>query len=281
MTFVHEDPDFAALLRITAETRGVAPALIEKDYWVTHTLWALQRQGWDLWFKGGTCLSKGFGLLERFSEDLDLKIEPGSVSDLPKVSSWKAEGAEAVEQRRQYFAAMARLIRVEGARAALASEQDPSWRGGNIEIRYPGLHLDTLGEVRDYVLLEIGEARVTPHVPRDLDSFVHAQLRASGQADAFTDNRPKAVRCVHPLVTLLEKLDAISRRFPKSAEAAAFVRHYEDAARIILAPELPKLTVHASVKALAQDLLDKKQIKALPDAGDPAFTVRMRRAGAS
>ncbi len=57
MSFAHEDREFADLLRIVAEDRGVVPALVEKDYWVTHTLWALQEQGLELWFKGGTSLS--------------------------------------------------------------------------------------------------------------------------------------------------------------------------------------------------------------------------------
>ena len=82
MTFVHEDAEFDDLLRIVAGRRGLAIGLVEKDYWVTHALWALHAEGFDVWFKGGTSLSKGFGLIERFSEDLDLKVEPGRVGAL-------------------------------------------------------------------------------------------------------------------------------------------------------------------------------------------------------
>ena len=41
MSFVHDDPDFDGLLQIVANNRGLGVALVEKDYWVTHTLWAL------------------------------------------------------------------------------------------------------------------------------------------------------------------------------------------------------------------------------------------------
>jgi hypothetical protein len=58
---VHDDPDFDGLLRIVADKRKLAVGLVEKDYWVTHTLWALHRSGLELWFKGGTSLSKAFG----------------------------------------------------------------------------------------------------------------------------------------------------------------------------------------------------------------------------
>ena len=90
--FPHEEGDFGDLLQIVATERRLSPSLVEKDYWVTHTLWALHAAGFEVWFKGGTSLSKGFALIERFSEDLDLKIEPGAVRDLPTVSNWKSSG---------------------------------------------------------------------------------------------------------------------------------------------------------------------------------------------
>ena len=85
MSFIHDDPEFDGLVRIVAGKRGLSLALVEKDYWVTHALWAIHEQGFDVWFKGGTSLSKGFGLIERFSEDLDLKLDPGRVSELPTI----------------------------------------------------------------------------------------------------------------------------------------------------------------------------------------------------
>ena len=72
MSFVHKDKDFEQLLAIVARDTKISEALIEKDYWVKHTLWALHETGLDIWFKGGTSLSKGFGIIQRFSEDLDM-----------------------------------------------------------------------------------------------------------------------------------------------------------------------------------------------------------------
>ena len=45
-------------------------------------------------------MSKGFGLIERFSEDLDVKIEPGTSTTLPLISNWKSEGTKATAERR-------------------------------------------------------------------------------------------------------------------------------------------------------------------------------------
>jgi hypothetical protein len=274
MRFVHEDTEFEDLLRIVADERRLSLGLVEKDYWVTHTLWAVHAQGFDVWFKGGTSLSKGFGLIERFSEDLDLKVEPGRVAGVPTVTNWKSEGTKAIAERREYFERLTSTIEVPNASLSLEPIEE-TWRGANIQVTYPGKHLaDLSGVLRPFVLLEVGSARVTPAVQRDLTSFVHAYLERVGQLASFERNLPAAVRCVHPLVTLLEKLDALHRRaLNPNAEPATFVRHFEDAARVIAASkDLPALTDYADVRVLASDMLGQKQLAALPSALDAAFT---------
>lgn len=277
MSFVHDDPEFDALLRIVARNRKLSPGLVEKDYWVTHVLWALHATGFEVWFKGGTSLSKGFGLIERFSEDLDLKIEPGTVSGLTAVSDWKRASTTATKARRAYFETLVKALAIPGAAVSLDPHfVDKHWRSVNVRVAYPGQHLTDLDQIlRPFVVLEIGSARVTPSVPCDMSSFVHDELAAQGQLGAFDDNRPKQVLCVHPLVTLLEKIDSLGRRVPTdSANPASFVRHYEDAARIIAGEaDLPPLTDHAGPYQLAEELLRDKQIIPLPGFDHPAFAL--------
>jgi predicted nucleotidyltransferase component of viral defense system len=74
--FLHERRDFNQLLSVVANERAVDPMLVEKDYWIMHGLWGLQAQGFVFELKGGTSLSKGFGVIHRFSEDIDIRIEP-------------------------------------------------------------------------------------------------------------------------------------------------------------------------------------------------------------
>ncbi|EKS34471.1 MAG: nucleotidyl transferase AbiEii/AbiGii toxin family protein [Bradyrhizobium sp.] len=71
--------DRAALFNEAGAARGLANAIIEKDFWVC---WTLKRlfgiQGEDspgLVFKGGTSLSKAYGAIRRFSEDIDLSFD--------------------------------------------------------------------------------------------------------------------------------------------------------------------------------------------------------------
>ena len=108
MTFIHEDPAFGKLLAMVGSAMNLDEPLVEKDYWITHTLWALEHSGLELWFKGGTSLSKGFSIIQRFSEDLDLKVEPGA-SGLPAVPRWKGGRKAAVAARMAFFNGLARL----------------------------------------------------------------------------------------------------------------------------------------------------------------------------
>jgi hypothetical protein len=73
---LHNHPEFADLIRIVAEEKGIDPALVEKDYWIMHCLCGLQELGFTFQLKGGTSLSKGHKIIGRFSEDIDILIAP-------------------------------------------------------------------------------------------------------------------------------------------------------------------------------------------------------------
>jgi hypothetical protein len=61
-----------------ATRRNVSPVILEKDFWVCWLLGILFESEFadSLVFKGGTSLSKVFGVIERFSEDIDLSLSP-------------------------------------------------------------------------------------------------------------------------------------------------------------------------------------------------------------
>jgi len=236
-------------------------------------MWALHQTGLDLWFKGGTSLSKGYGIIERFSEDLDLMVQHGSAFGLPSVANWTSTNKGPVAARRAFHEALPSAFVIPGVKVEVDQKpQDKYARSINLVGRYPGVLLDQLTEAMSpYVFFEIGRARVVPFVERPLTSFVHDFLERRGQLGDYTDNRPRAVRCVHPLVTLLEKLDALSRRY---------ARDYEDAAHIIRSLDrLP--AIEQSPRALADDMLGEKNIAAVPSADEPALVLSdaERRAG--
>ncbi|GAB4458638.1 MAG: nucleotidyl transferase AbiEii/AbiGii toxin family protein [Bacteroidales bacterium] len=67
---------FEQTVRATAGNVNIKPEFIEKDYWITFVLHQLSITAFasETVFKGGTSLSKGFNLIHRFSEDIDLAI---------------------------------------------------------------------------------------------------------------------------------------------------------------------------------------------------------------
>lgn len=77
--FKRSAPEQALIIRETAARRGLLAVMVEKDFWVSWTLAVLFTHpefGGQLVFKGGTSLSKVFGVIERFSEDIDLSVSP-------------------------------------------------------------------------------------------------------------------------------------------------------------------------------------------------------------
>lgn len=92
----------AGLFTTTAQRLGTTPQNAEKDFWVCWTLDALfngRNGGPRLLFKGGTSLSKGFGLIQRFSEDVDVTVfrddlgQAHSIEQLAGMSGKKRQAA--------------------------------------------------------------------------------------------------------------------------------------------------------------------------------------------
>jgi len=86
------------IIQETAARRGILPVMVEKDFWVSWTLAVLFTHpdfAEQLVFKGGTSLSKVFGIIERFSEDIDLSVSPAFLG----ISEESVEQATSRHQR--------------------------------------------------------------------------------------------------------------------------------------------------------------------------------------
>lgn len=89
MTRLRDHPDdLAALVIRTSEATGIPAAFVEKDVWVVELLRSVSTPVDRALavFKGGTSLSRAYGLVERFSEDVDIllvappEVRPTSLS---------------------------------------------------------------------------------------------------------------------------------------------------------------------------------------------------------
>lgn len=108
------DNDRRDLFLTTAGRLGTAVQNVEKDFWVCWTLDVLfnglQPGHPRLLFKGGTSLSKSFGLIDRFSEDIDITVfrddlgEAASIEELEALSGKKRRARlDAIKQACQTF----------------------------------------------------------------------------------------------------------------------------------------------------------------------------------
>ena len=74
--YLHKDKDkFRDIVEQVANRTGRSTAVIEKDYYVTLILKLLSEKLNNCVFKGGTSLSKGFHVINRFSEDIDITFD--------------------------------------------------------------------------------------------------------------------------------------------------------------------------------------------------------------
>src|SRR5262249_27534516 len=79
LAFLRLSPDERKLyIDEAAARRGLSPIILEKDFWVCWLLDMLFESSFRdaIVFKGGTSLSKVFGVIDRFSEDIDLSLAP-------------------------------------------------------------------------------------------------------------------------------------------------------------------------------------------------------------
>ncbi len=185
--------DFGPTLDAAAERLGISPTAVEKDYWVGEVLRVLARDfDDDFIFKGGTSLSKGYGIVERFSEDVDVLVLPGERGRGATDRLMKDMGAAAAEG-------------IGGTAAAVGASEKGRHRA--YEVTYPATRQAT-ALLGTSVLLEMG-VRGGPHpnqtVP--IGSLLGDALVAAGtDLDEFDDLRPFPLAALHPGRTLLEKL---------------------------------------------------------------------------
>jgi len=236
--YLHNHPQFPDLIRIVASEKGIDPAMVEKDYWIMHCLFGLQKLGMTFELKGGTSLSKGFQIINRFSEDIDIRIEPPEDQD---VKTGRNQNSPAqVESRRKFYDWLAGTIDIDGIEKV---ERDKAFdndrlTSAGIRLSYKS-HVEAMAGLREGVLLEVGFDDVTPNASKDISSWLYDHV--AGKVEII-DNRAKGVPCYDPGHTFVEKLQTVSTKFRLQQESGEFpinfMRHYYDIYSLLQRPEV-------------------------------------------
>lgn len=193
MARFRDSEEFGPTLDAVAERLDINATAIEKDYWVSDVLRVLVAEFRDDFiFKGGTSLSKGFEIVERFSEDIDVLVLP------------HGRGRGAVDK----------LMKAMGDTAAAGVGGEVSGVGGaesgrhrSFAVRYPATR-EATELIATSVLLEMGvRGGSHPHEPVVIGSLLGTALEQAGtDLSEYEDLAPFDVLVLHPARTLLEKL---------------------------------------------------------------------------
>lgn len=226
--FLHALGDVKALFELIAAEKGLRPAVVEKDYWIMHCLWGLQQAGLRFELKGGTSLSKGWGVVNRFSEDIDIRF------DAPPTLNLKGEKPAHIKERFAFYDGLAARIEIPGISVERnRGYDDPKAQNGGISLKYESL-FPASPELKKEVLLEAGFDKTAPNEPRDFGSWALEKAREAGRG--VIDNRALGVKCFNPEYAFVDKLQTICRRFRQYRDRndarrdrpRHFLRHYCD-----------------------------------------------------
>lgn len=230
MTTWRSHDEFWPTLLAAASKRKFAVDILEKDYWVTQSLRVLAQQfPNDFVFKGGTSLSKCYGCIQRFSEDIDILILPGN----------RGRGATST--------LMKNMIRAVVEELSLGT--DPSRRkhetGRHLTeyFAYPS-RVEGKDLLDPIVLLEMGvRGEDSPtHRILPVEPMITTDLRSAGfDVDEYPDLLPCPVPVLHPGRTLVEKVMLLHSKVTKGLldsdspynQSTKIGRHYHDIHRLL------------------------------------------------
>lgn len=233
----------------TAARRGMSPAIVEKDFWVTWTLdklFAHPELSRLLMFKGGTSLSKVFGLIERFSEDIDLILDWTVLTGenpLAERSKGKQQRLnQEIDERGQEYIATEMLRQVIECIAPVCTCGVDAADHHVLNIRYPGAFADTY--LRPEVRLEIGP--LAAWLP--FDDYTIRPYAAEEFPGVFdrSECRVKSIRAERTFWEKVTILHHEANRPEGSPQPPRYSRHYYDLAKMAT----------SSVKAVALTDLD-------------------------
>jgi hypothetical protein len=200
-----------------------------------HVLWGLRQQKFQFELKGGTSLSKGYRLIHRFSEDIDIQIHPpkGTTVHIGKNQNKQKH----IDSRRNYFDSLAARLSIPGIVGVDrdAGFDDPErFRNAGIRLKYDS-HFDSIDGLKDGILLEVGFDQTQPSEALAISSWAY-ELGTASVADVI-DNRADAVECYRPEYTFVEKIQTVVKKFRQfqgtGNMSPNFLRHYYDIAMLL------------------------------------------------
>lgn len=232
LKYISDHPDFQEFVKIVAAAWNLPAGIIEKDYWVIRVLRELQSSEFqdEFVFKGGTCLSKAYKIIERFSEDIDLLFLQ-TADTLSKNSKRRR-----LEGLRDFVSSISGLKYVPEksiVKKLTATLYFDYNKNPDNELK---------GEVSSQILLEPGYRGGTS--PRTLikpiNSFIGDYLIEKGFQDLAEDISPFDVKVLCLERIFAEKLCAVKSLYDMNTLKTK-TRHYYDIFSLLTSPDIQNL----------------------------------------
>ena len=221
----------------TAARVGLPMQAVEKDLWVTTLLQLLFTLSFanQLLFKGGTSLSKSYGLIHRFSEDIDLVIDRnyfGYKGDLTKKQIKQLRKQSSLFVEKDFTIALKQAIENFGLQKYCTILAQPNGEGDStypeprkIEVFYQSL-FGNIGYLQPKVVLEVGTRSLfEPTEPTQVKSLITSTFQ-----QIETDIVSVVITTASPAKTFLEKAFLLHELFTthKGDKAERKSRHLYD-----------------------------------------------------
>lgn len=247
--FIIPDDAKAEIFRNTGERTNLPAYAVEKDWWVVQTLAILFEMeiGKHMVFKGGTSLSKAWGLIGRFSEDIDLAVDrkfygfDGILGKKQRTNLRKKANAYITKQ---LYPELSLQFKEKGVDVSLelekitTSDQDPII----ILVNYPNV-IESPNYIRPRVQVELGcRSLIEPFSIRTFNSFLDDIY-----PDASFAKQPIHIPTVDPERTLLEKIFLLHEEFQRPAKnirVERMSRHLFDIYKLVASPFAEKVLLN-------------------------------------
>ena len=222
---LHSDKEaFKEIVALAAEQFGYEQSHVEKDYWVSKILKDISDSEYadTTYFKGGTSLSKGYGLIERFSEDLDLFVFTGD-----KTASKQAEKT-LNRKLSKYIAEINTDI----------YQEELSETGGNYRKLY--FSYDNVFQgvgLKEHLEVEIKSCDLPdktqmfyPSDKRVIKPIVTSFLESIGQGDLIRTYGLEnfEMQCINPRKTICDKISRLVKLSYNDDSTALLAKHIRD-----------------------------------------------------
>lgn len=215
---------FADAIQATAQELGMAQEFVEKDYWICQILQNLSRhpQNERIVWKGGTSLSKAYGLIKRFSSDVDFAVLLDGLSQNQQKKLVARIGKDTT----------ADLEEIEMPEGTIKNNRFRKTYHGYKSVL--GKRKDNLTFLGNHVIVEINtHGNPYPYVRRSIKPFITEMMERRGLSSLIEemDMMPFELNVLDKRRTLCEKVVSLIRfSFEDDAVVgiASKIRHFYD-----------------------------------------------------